>query len=90
VTGLSEDQIFQPTDSSTQRDALGALGSLIITIYADADFESTSDVQGVAKDICAECAETLREPERSQAAHAVKVVSCLLRGAGDCVKLHEI
>ena len=65
-------QIFQPTDSLTEEEALSTVRVLVVTIHSeDAQDE---DVQGLARDACEECIGILREPEKSQAKPAIKVL----------------
>lgn len=49
---------------------------LIKTIYADeeAAVESNDDIQGLARDACEECIQILKEPEKSQAKPAMKIL----------------
>ena len=49
---------------------------LIKTIYAEeeAAVESDEDIQGLARDACQECIDILKEPEKSQAKPATKVL----------------
>lgn len=42
------------------------------------DDSNTDDTEGLAKDICEECLEVLREPEKSQAKPAIKVLAAFL------------
>ncbi|KAJ7210442.1 ARM repeat-containing protein [Mycena pura] len=65
-------EIFQPTDSLTEEEALSTVRVLVVTIHSeDAQDE---DVQGLARDACEECIGILREPEKSQAKPAIKVL----------------
>ncbi|KII87506.1 hypothetical protein PLICRDRAFT_55462 [Plicaturopsis crispa FD-325 SS-3] len=73
-------EIFQPTDPVTEEEALKATQTLIKTIYGDgasADAMDT-DIQGLARDACQECIEILREPEKSQARPATKVLCAFM------------
>ena len=49
---------------------------LVKTIYADeeAAVESNDDIQGLARDACEECIQILKEPEKSQAKPAIKIL----------------
>lgn len=69
-------QIFQPTDSQTEEDALKTVRTLVETIYTHEEeaIETEDDIQGLAKDVCDECIQVLREPEKSQAKPAIKVL----------------
>ncbi|KAJ7509674.1 ARM repeat-containing protein [Mycena galericulata] len=69
-------EIFQPTDSATEAAALVTTQALVMTIHAgDAQDE---DVQGLARDACEECIGILREPEKSQAKAAIKVLCAFM------------
>ncbi|KAJ7066235.1 ARM repeat-containing protein [Mycena amicta] len=69
-------EIFQPTDNLTETEALLTLCSLIVTIHkGDSQDE---DVQGLARDACEECIGILREPEKSQARAAIKVLCAFM------------
>ena len=69
-------EIFQPTDPETEGEALKTTQVLIKTIYAD-DISDT-DLSGLAKDACAECIQILKEPEKSQAKPAIKVLCAFM------------
>ncbi|EMD39279.1 hypothetical protein CERSUDRAFT_82017 [Gelatoporia subvermispora B] len=74
-------EIFQPTDPQTEEAALKTTQVLIQTIYSIDDRESRSDeedVQGLAKEACEECIQILREPEKSQAKPANKVLCAFM------------
>lgn len=73
---LTKQQIFQPVDPQTEERALAAVQVLIKTIYAEeeAAVESDEDIQGLARDACQECIDILKEPEKSQAKPATKVL----------------
>ncbi|KAG8958276.1 hypothetical protein FRC03_009290 [Tulasnella sp. 419] len=64
-------EIFQPIDSQTEEKALKA-AQVLITVLASGDSTSTDDL---VLEICAECIRILREPEKNQAQHAIKVLS---------------
>ncbi|KAH9161567.1 ARM repeat-containing protein [Lactarius sanguifluus] len=69
-------EIFQPTDPETEEEALKATQVVIKTIYAD---EVTgAEVDGLAKDACEECIQILKEPEKSQAKPAIKVLCAFM------------
>ncbi|TDL24084.1 ARM repeat-containing protein [Rickenella mellea] len=72
-------EILQPTDPDTEQKALDTTQVLINTIYSSevADTGESYDVEGLAKEICEECLEVLREPEKSQAKPAIKVLGAL-------------
>ena len=69
-------QIFQPTDPETESMALHTVQVLIQTIYSGTGVEATEDddIQGLARDACEECIRILKEPEKSQAKPAMKVL----------------
>ncbi|KAG5652051.1 hypothetical protein H0H81_006471 [Sphagnurus paluster] len=69
-------EIFQPTDPLTEEEALKTTRVLVETIYAheEAAIESEDDIQGLARDVCEECINILREPEKNQARSAIKVL----------------
>ncbi|KAJ6582074.1 ARM repeat-containing protein [Mycena capillaripes] len=69
-------EIFQPTDPATEEAALVTMKALVVTIHAD-DAQD-EDVQGLARDACEECIGILREPEKSQAKPAIKVLCAFM------------
>ena len=69
-------EIFQPTDPETEEEALKATQVLIKTIYADE--VTNTDIDGLAKDACEECIQILKEPEKSQAKPAIKVLCAFM------------
>ncbi|KAI1791817.1 ARM repeat-containing protein [Ganoderma leucocontextum] len=71
-------EIFQPTDSVTEEKALKTFQVLIQTIYSAAKEEEDAAIEGLAKDASDECMEILREPEKSQAKHAIKVLCAFM------------
>ncbi|KAK0202783.1 Dos2-interacting transcription regulator of RNA-Pol-II-domain-containing protein [Desarmillaria ectypa] len=74
-------EIFQPTDTITADMALTCTQSLVKTIYlADsrAEDDSGTDTEGLAQDACEECIKILREPEKSQARPAIKVLCAFM------------
>ena len=73
-------QIFQPTDVETENMALKTTQVLIQTIYATHDHDQPSDeeIEGLAKDACDECLKILKEPEKSQAKPAIKVLCAFM------------
>ena len=56
--------------------AINTTQVLIRTIYADQITQASQDedIQGLAKDVCEECIRILKEPEKSQAKYAIKVI----------------
>ncbi|KZT07275.1 ARM repeat-containing protein [Laetiporus sulphureus 93-53] len=74
-------EIFQPTDGATEEAALKTTQVLIQTIYSTDESENQSDkedLQGLAKEACEECIQILREPEKSQAKPAIKVLCAFM------------
>lgn len=55
--------------------------ALIKTLYSDADQpdEEAEGMRGLIIDICDECADILREPDRSQSKAALKIVCSLIQ-----------
>ncbi|KAJ7768459.1 ARM repeat-containing protein [Mycena metata] len=79
-------EIFQPTDPTTEAMALATMQALVVTIHssrdedaaANKDEEEDGDVQTLARDACEECLGILREPEKSQAKPAIKVLCAFM------------
>jgi len=75
-------QIFQPTDPATEQEALKTFQAMVKTIYAEnVDTETepiNENIEGFAKDTCQECVDILREPEKSQAKYAIRVISAFM------------
>ncbi len=73
-------QIFQPVDAETEEAALKTAQVLVKTIYLDeeAAVEQNEDVQGLARDACEECINVLKEPEKSQARPATKILCAFM------------
>ncbi|THU86243.1 ARM repeat-containing protein [Dendrothele bispora CBS 962.96] len=69
-------EIFQPTDPVTEAKALTTTQDLVKTIYSDNSDGQAEDqeIEGLAKDVCEECITILREPDKSQAKSAIKVL----------------
>jgi DNA repair/transcription protein MET18/MMS19 len=77
-------EIFQPTDSVTEIEALKTVQVLIQTIYSGQRTDNNQDdIQGLAKDACEECLEILREPEKSMAKPAMKVLCAFMSTTGE-------
>jgi DNA repair/transcription protein MET18/MMS19 len=57
-------------------EALKATQVLIQTIYADE--VADAELEGLAKDACEECIQILKEPEKSQAKPAIKVLCAFM------------
>ncbi|KAJ3721001.1 ARM repeat-containing protein [Lentinula raphanica] len=70
-------EIFQPTDPITEQFALRTTQDLVKTIYDSVD-GTDSDIEGLARDACEECITILREPEKSQAKPAIKVLCAFM------------
>ena len=60
--------------------ALKTTQVLIQTIYATHDYDQLPDeeIEGLAKDACDECLKILKEPEKSQAKPAIKVLCAFM------------
>ncbi|KJA28181.1 hypothetical protein HYPSUDRAFT_130307 [Hypholoma sublateritium FD-334 SS-4] len=73
-------EIFQPVDAETEEEALKTTQVLVKTIYLDeeAAVEQNEDVQGLARDACEECINILKEPEKSQARPATKILCAFM------------
>ncbi|KAI0794485.1 ARM repeat-containing protein [Fomes fomentarius] len=73
-------EIFQPTDKVTEEKALKTTQVLIQTIYSASSSigGDVAEIDGLAKDACEECLQILREPEKSQAKHAIKVLCAFM------------
>ncbi|EKM50673.1 uncharacterized protein PHACADRAFT_178404 [Phanerochaete carnosa HHB-10118-sp] len=73
-------EIFQPTDIETETAALHTVQVLIQTIYSGVGAKATEDeeIQGLARDACEECIRILKEPEKSQAKPAMKVLCAFI------------
>lgn len=85
---IENPQILQPIDSETQDRALDATQALIRTLYGDSTGPSPD---GLATEICRECIDVLKEPEKTHAQRAVKILSALIKTTGTCytsVRLH--
>lgn len=72
-------KIFQPADLETETNALQAAQSLIKTLYPPAMNPGEPEVlDGLIVDIVQECKTILRESEKKQAQHAIKVLSACI------------
>jgi DNA repair/transcription protein MET18/MMS19 len=72
-------QIFQPTDSVNEEEALRTTQVLVKTIHeTDGQNEDDADINGLAHDICEECINILKEPEKSQAKPAAKILCAFM------------
>lgn len=70
-------EIFQPVDVETEDSAILAAQVLVKTIYGDQDVQ-IDGFKGFAKGITQECLDILKQPEKSQARHAIKTICALL------------
>ncbi|KAK7064893.1 MMS19 nucleotide excision repair [Favolaschia claudopus] len=70
-------EIFQPTDIITEGIALVTIQALVKTIHSEDDSQD-EEMQGLARDACEECIGILREPEKSQAKPAIKVLCAFM------------
>ncbi|KAG7093965.1 hypothetical protein E1B28_007596 [Marasmius oreades] len=70
-------EVFQPVDQQTEEQALKTTQDLVKTIYSNST-QADEDIQGLAKDACEECLMILREPEKSQAKHAINVLCAFM------------
>ncbi|KAL0067234.1 hypothetical protein AAF712_005804 [Marasmius tenuissimus] len=70
-------EIFQPIDLKTEEQALKTTQDIVKIIYSDRQ-QAEENVEGLAKDACEECLTILREPEKSQAKHAIKVLCAFM------------
>lgn len=70
-------EIFQPVDVETEDSALLAAQVLVKTIYGGQDVQ-IDNVEGFAEGITRECLDILKQPEKSQARHAIKTICALL------------
>ncbi|KAG2110359.1 ARM repeat-containing protein [Suillus discolor] len=77
-------EIFQPTDPDTEHSALNTLQVLLRTMHADKSQDAVGEdsITGLARDMCSECMQTLKEPEKSQARAAMKVICAFARANG--------
>ena len=64
----------------TEEKALKTFQVLVQTIYSATRGEQDDNaaIEGLAKDASDECMEILREPEKSQAKHAIKVICAFM------------
>jgi len=64
----------------TEAKALTATQDLVKTIYSNRvdSQDEEQEIEGLAKDACEECIAILREPEKSQAKPAIKVLCAFM------------
>jgi DNA repair/transcription protein MET18/MMS19 len=70
--------VFQPTDPITEKEALKTVEVLVKIIHANEDQEKLDDIQGFGREVCEECIQILREPERSLAKPAIKILCAFM------------
>jgi DNA repair/transcription protein MET18/MMS19 len=77
-------EIFQPTDPDTENSALNTLQVLVKTMHADKSQDAVSEdsITSLARDMCSECIQTLKEPEKAQARAAMKAICAFARTNG--------
>ena len=85
-------QIFQPTDVETEKMALSTTQVLVRTIYQGRVDEAPQavEIEGLAKDVCEECIKILKEPEKNQANHAIKVICAFVSTTRKCVQCSTV
>ncbi|CAE6482007.1 unnamed protein product [Rhizoctonia solani] len=74
-------EIFQPLDTETADKAVNALTTLLSVLGQDQAQPSGSVAEGIdalTEEVVTECLRVLREPEKSQAQHAIKIVNACL------------
>ncbi|KAL0953388.1 hypothetical protein HGRIS_004627 [Hohenbuehelia grisea] len=73
-------EIFQPTDPVTEEQAVSTLVVLVKTLVSDedSDFTKSGNIDSLCKEICEECIEKLREPEKSLAKPSMRVLSAFI------------
>lgn len=77
-------EIFQPVDVETEDGALVATQALVETLYGSQDVQ-VDDIEGFAKEITQECLDVLKQPEKSQARHAIKTICALITTTRRCI-----
>ncbi|CAE6532510.1 unnamed protein product [Rhizoctonia solani] len=82
-------EIFQPLDAETADKAVNALTTLLSVLGQDTTQTtgSTEDgIDGLTEEVITECLRVLREPEKNQAQHAIKIVNaCLSTTPAICI-----
>lgn len=62
-----------------EEEALRTVRTLVKTIYETDEWKSEDkDIQGLARDVCEECIDILKEPEKSQAKPAAKILCAFM------------
>ena len=77
-------EIFQPVDVETEDGALVATQVLMKTLYESQEVQ-VDDIEGLAKEITQECLDILKQPEKSQARHAIKTTCALISTTRKCM-----
>jgi DNA repair/transcription protein MET18/MMS19 len=70
-------KVFHPIDSITEGEALNTTQVLVNTIHS-VDDSPNEDVQGFAREACEECIGIIREPEKSLAKPAIKILCAFI------------
>lgn len=72
-----------------EEEALKTMQILVHTIYAEEEqaLESDEDIQGLARDACEECLQILKEPEKSQAKPATKILCAFITTTRWCFQI---
>ncbi|CAE6466774.1 unnamed protein product [Rhizoctonia solani] len=73
-------EIFQPLDAETADKAVNALTTLLSVLGQDKVQSGSTEkgIDGLTEEVVTECLRVLREPEKSQAQHAIKIVNACL------------
>lgn len=74
-------EIFQPLDAETADKAVSALTTLLLVLgqdKANSSGPTTEGIEDLTEEVVTECLRVLREPEKSQAQHAIKIVNACL------------
>ncbi|KAF8517882.1 ARM repeat-containing protein [Hysterangium stoloniferum] len=80
-------EIFQPIDPETAECALETTQTIIQVVYPSADYKNTGEYpEGLGKLIVEECLVFLKEPEKSKAKPAIKVLASLVQTTGNFLR----
>ncbi|CAE6521545.1 unnamed protein product [Rhizoctonia solani] len=73
-------EIFQPLDAETADKAVNALTTLLSVLGQDKVQSGSTEegIDGLTEEVVTECLRVLREPEKNQAQHAIKIVNACL------------
>jgi DNA repair/transcription protein MET18/MMS19 len=83
-------KIFQPIDQETAECALETTQTLIQVIYGSLGDASSSEApEGLGKHIVEECLDVLKEPEKSKAKPAIKVLAALAKTTREIILTHQ-